>query len=132
MASISIPTGRVCFENRTFAVRKFRLGRICQENRTLTVAVNSADLSTTFYKDPQDVIDYSLDWTKVVGATLLTSSSWASSDVAVTFSNQSFAGPVTTAFLTGGVQDASYIITNTIVAAGQTFAQDFVLSVKIR
>jgi hypothetical protein len=130
--AIIIPTGRVCFEGRTFAVKKFRLGRVCQENRTVIVAVNSADLSTTFYKDPQDVIDYSFDWTAVVGTTLLTGSSWNELSGAISFIAPSFAGPVTTVFVSGGLQDTSYIITNTIVAAGQTFGQDFVLSVKIR
>ena len=132
MPTITIPTGRVCFENRTFSVKKFRLGRICQENRTIIVPVNSADLSTTFYKDPQDVIDYSFDWTAVVGTTLLTGSSWNEVTNTIAFINPSFAGPVTTVFVSGGVQDTSYIITNTIVVAGETMAQDFVLSVKIR
>lgn len=124
----------VCVERRTFLGVKYNSANVCQEIRIYAVPANTAQLCQTFLKDPQAVLDYSIDWSAPLqssGDTILTSS-WSAA-VGLTVVSSSYVGNVATVFLLGGVDQTHYTATNTVTTAGgRTLAQDLVISVVLQ
>lgn len=68
-----------------------------------------------FYKTTDAVLDYTLDWTDFLGDTdNILDSDWSVSSNDISISTDTYTNKTTTAFISGGVADNSYDITNTI------------------
>lgn len=63
-------------------------------------------------KDPEDVKDYGIDWTKTLDGDAITSSDWSVVTGDVTIDSEDIAGPIAIVWLSGGSCDA--ILQNTI------------------
>ena len=72
-----------------------------------------------FVKDPNAILDYSLDWAPWLDGDTLTSSTWVvDSPLSVVSGSEVFDNTTTSLFISGGVQGTSYTITNSITTAG--------------
>jgi hypothetical protein len=81
-------------------------------------------------KDPEEVLDYTLDWFKRLGTSdVITSSVWAVDGTGLIIDSDTFSTTQTTLWLSAGVLDASYLLTNHIVTEG---GREMEQSVKIR
>lgn len=87
-----------------------------------------------FQKDPDAVLDYSVDWDKVLEADeVIDTSSWAASDVAISFSRETIVGKRAIAYIGGGEIFNVYVITNTVTTSlGRVYNQQFRLSITRR
>lgn len=68
-------------------------------------------------KDPSDVLDYSMDWSAVLGADTIATSTWTVPDgltVGITSHNDT----TSTIWLSGGTANTGYTIANLITTAG--------------
>ena len=76
-------------------------------------------MATSFKKDPDATLDYTVDWTEWLSAIAdtITSSVWIADPSLVVVSNY-FAGGKATAFISGGVLETSVVITNRITTVG--------------
>lgn len=83
-------------------------------------------------QDVAALLDYSEDWTDfIVGSDTIVSSDWAADSADVVLSNTSITSPITTVWVSGGVEGKTYRISNTIVTeAGRRDVRYFMLSVK--
>lgn len=73
----------------------------------------AANPLATFYKDPNAVLDYSFDWSDWLRGDVITASTWAA-PAGITVDSSTFAGSLTTAWISGGVDGTSYDIVNHI------------------
>ena len=73
---------------------------------------------TTFTKDPDAVLDYSIDWSKWLAGDQIQTSEWTVSDPAILGANDSNTATRTTVWLSGGMAGQSYTITNRITTSG--------------
>ena len=88
---------------------------------------------TTFIKDPDAVLDYSVDWSKWLAGDQIETSTWFVSDPALQLSDDSNTTTKTTAWLAGGVAGQSYTVTNRIVTSGgRTDDRSFTIQVQNR
>lgn len=88
---------------------------------------------TTFIKDPNAVLDYSIEWSKWLAGDRIQTSSWSVSDAAIEAANDSNTATRTTAWLSGGVAGQSYIVTNRITTSGgRTDERSFVIQAQDR
>lgn len=86
-------------------------------------------LGTWATKDPQDVLDFKIDWSQLVGADTIVSSVWEVPEVFVA-SQESINGAVTVVWLSGGAV-GTYKIKNTITtSAGRVYDRSVVLPVQ--
>jgi hypothetical protein len=71
-------------------------------------------------KTPEEVKDFSLDWSKDLGADTITTSAWTISpgDPTVTQSSIAAGNMQTVAWIAGGTIGLTYDVTNTINTAG--------------
>lgn len=84
-------------------------------------------------KDPEEVLDYKIDWTKRLGADTIIASDWPDPPAGITVDSALFSAKTTTIWLSGGTLGKSYTLTNRITtAAGRTMEQSVVLPVKAR
>lgn len=87
-------------------------------------------------KDPQEVLDYVVDWEVRLDGDTIATSTWAISPVTaspLTKDSQSNTTTRATAWLSGGLLDEIYEITNTIVTVGaRTMEQTVRLRIKTR
>jgi len=69
---------------------------------------------TTFLKDPDSTLDYTLDWSAWLQGDTITSSTWT---VPAGLTQESAANTTTTAtiWLSGGTAGKDYVVTNSIV-----------------
>lgn len=73
----------------------------------------------SFTKDPDDVLDYSVDWTRWLDGDTVATSTWlASVPAGLTPSNDDEADGVTVVFLAGGTDGVDYKVANRITTAG--------------
>ncbi len=88
----------------------------------------------TYYKDPADVLDYSIDWSAVVLTDTISTSTWPPvTGLTSGPPASSFAGKVTTVWLSGGTAGTTYPVVNRIVtAAGRTIERTIHVRVKDR
>jgi hypothetical protein len=81
-------------------------------------------------KDPSDVIDYVIDWSGVLGADTISTSTW-SIPAGITQNSESETTTTATIWLSGGTSGTDYPIVNTIVTAGgRTWSRTFVVPVR--
>ncbi len=71
----------------------------------------------TYYKDPSDVLDYAVDWAAVIPTDTISTSTWTPA-TGITSATPSFAGKVTTVWLSGGTTGTTYAVVNRIVTTG--------------
>jgi len=86
----------------------------------------------TFTKDPNAVLDYSLDWTRWLDGDAIATSEWIVPDdlVRVTDSRTT---KIATIWLSGGLAGQSYTITNRITTTGgRTEDRSFAVKVEER
>ena len=83
-----------------------------------------------FFKDPDSVLDYSVDWTTWLNGDSIANSSWiAPSGITVDSDNHN--GSVATAWLSGGTEGASYTVVNRIdTALGRQHDQTIIFVVQ--
>ena len=86
----------------------------------------------SFTQDPQDRLDYEIDWSEWLptGDTIITST-WAVDDAALTLDDDSATTTAATVFASGGVIGSAYLVTNHI-ETGQGREKDQTIKIKIR
>ena len=88
---------------------------------------------TTFIKDPDAVLDYSVDWSKWLAGDQIEMSAWFVSDPALEATGDSNTTTRATIWLTGGVAGQSYTVTNRILTSGgRTDDRSFTIQVQDR
>jgi hypothetical protein len=86
----------------------------------------------TFAKDPNAVLDYSIDWTRWLAGDQIAASEWIIPS-GITKAADSKTATSATAWLSGGTAGQSYIVTNRITtAAGRTEDRSFTIRVEER
>lgn len=84
------------------------------------------------FKDPDEVLDYEIDWTaRLVGDTI-SSSTWIIPD-GITKNSDTFTSTSALVWLSGGVEGASLLLVNRVVTAGgRTMDQSVALKIKTK
>jgi len=86
----------------------------------------------TFTKDPNAVLDYSIDWTRWLAGDQIATSVWLVA-TGLTKVADSRAGSLATVWLSGGTAGQSYTVTNRITTAGgRTEDRSFVMKIEER
>jgi fructosamine-3-kinase len=86
----------------------------------------------TFTKDPNAVLDYSIDWTRWLAGDQIAASEWIVAS-GLTKMAESKTATSATVWLSGGTAGQSYIVTNRITtAAGRTEDRSFTIRVEER
>jgi len=86
----------------------------------------------TFTKDPNAVLDYSIDWPRWLAGDQIAASEWIVAS-GLTKMAESKTATSTTVWLSGGTAGQSYIVTNRITtAAGRTEDRSFTIRVEER
>lgn len=81
-------------------------------------------------KDPDERLDYSIDWSKRLGTDRITTSTWTV-PTGITQDGALNTSKVATIWLIGGTLDQTYEITNRITTAGErTMEQTVKISIK--
>ena len=87
----------------------------------------------TFIKDPDAVLDYSVDWSKWLAGDQIQTSSWSVSDPALEAADDSNTTSRTVVWLAGGVVGQTYTVTNRITTSGgRTDERSLVIQVQDR
>jgi len=73
--------------------------------------------------DPDETLDYVMDWSSWLGADTISSSAWAISPAGPTLSGQSNTTTTATVFVAGASRGEIYALTNTIATAGGRTAE---------
>jgi len=68
-------------------------------------------------KDPDAVLDYSIEWSKWLASDQITASAWLVSDPALEAAGEANTPTLTTIWLSGGIADESYTATNRITTS---------------
>lgn len=80
-------------------------------------------------KDPDEILDYIIDWaTRHLGDDTIASSTWAADSTRITIDSDTNTTTTTTVWLSGGTIKEYYTVTNTIITAG---GRTLIQSVKI-
>ena len=88
---------------------------------------------TTFIKDPNAVLDYSIEWSKWLAGDQIATSEWSTSDQALEASGGSITATRTTIWLSGGTVSQSYTVTNQVTTVGgRTDERSFTILVQDR
>lgn len=70
-------------------------------------------------KDPDEILDFSIDWSARLDGDTISTVTWANATPAgLTRTAQQTSGAVTTAFFSGGTEGETYFVTCTIDTAG--------------
>ncbi len=86
----------------------------------------------TFTKDPNAVLDYTIDWTRWLAGDQIAASEWIVAS-GLTKMADSKTATSATVWLSGGTAGQSYIVTNRITtAAGRTEDRSFTIRVEER
>lgn len=84
-------------------------------------------------KDPDEVLDYEVDWSDRIGTDTILTSVWTLSSADIVTSLNTYTSSNTTIWLSGGVNGSSYTLTNEIVTAGgRTMDQSVNINIKTR
>jgi len=82
-------------------------------------------------KDPNEVLDYTVDWTNRLDGDTISSSSAVLEEGDVTIDSQSFSGANQTVWLSGGTENVTSIVTLRVeTAGGRTY--DEAIKVKLK
>lgn len=84
----------------------------------------------SFVKDPNEVADYVRDWSAILGADTIATSTWTP-DTGITVNSSSNTTTTATVWLSGGTDGTNYGVLNRIVTAGGR-THDFTLQFLIR
>jgi len=88
---------------------------------------------TTFIKDPDAVLDYSVDWSKWLAGDQIQTSAWTVSDPGLEAAEDSNTGTRATVWLSSGAVGQSYTVTNRITTSGgRTDERSFAIQVQDR
>jgi hypothetical protein len=88
---------------------------------------------TTFIKDPNAVLDYSIEWSKWLAGDQIQSSDWCVSDPAIEAASDSNSATRTTVWISGGAEGQSYTVTNRITTSCcRTDERSFLIHVQER
>lgn len=77
-------------------------------------------------KDPDELLDYQIDWSERLGDDTISSgnsSSWDGDDDDLIIEDESHTDTTTTVWLSGGVLETRYLLTNTIWTDGGRILQ---------
>ena len=75
-------------------------------------------MPSTFWKDPDAVLDYSVDWSSwLTGSETITASSWTVPD-GITKDSDSHSDDATVIWVSGGTAGTQYSLTNHITTSG--------------
>ena len=81
-------------------------------------------------KDPDDILDYAVDWSEFLGLDTISASVWVV-PTGITKASDSFTSTVTTAWLSGGTIRTKYTLVNRITtAAGRQKDQSVAITIK--
>ena len=84
-------------------------------------------------KDPDSVLDYKIDWSSYLGEDEIISSSWSISENSLLVDSQTSSTTDTKVWLSGGDNNKTYLITNSIeTASGRKDERSFLLRVRQR
>ena len=87
----------------------------------------------TFTKDPNAVLDYSVEWSKWLAGDQIATSEWSASDSSLETADDSITATRTTVWLSGGTVGQLYTVTNRITTAGgRTDERSFMVQVQDR
>jgi len=87
----------------------------------------------TFTKDPNAVLDYSVEWSKWLAGDQIATSEWSASDSSLEAADDSITATRTTVWLSGGTVGQLYTVTNRITTAGgRTDERSFMVQVQDR
>jgi len=87
----------------------------------------------TFTKDPDAVLDYSVEWSKWLAGDQIATSEWSASDSSLETADDSITATRTTVWLSGGTVGQLYTVTNRITTAGgRTDERSFMVQVQDR
>ena len=82
-------------------------------------------------KDPDEVLDYTLDWSKRLAGDIILSSMWIVDSPGLVIDSNSFTSSQTVVWLSAGVVDTSYLLTNHIVTqVARTMEQSVKIKIK--
>ena len=88
---------------------------------------------TTFIKDPNAILDYSIEWSKWLAGDQIATSEWSTSDQSFGATGGSNTATRTTVWLSGGAVGQSYTVTNQITTVGgRTDDRSFTIQVQDR
>lgn len=83
-------------------------------------------------KDPNEVLDFTIDWSETLGADTISSSSWIVPS-GITEDSDTNTATTTTIWLSGGTEDERYSLVNRIVTlGGRTFDQTVRIRVRTK
>lgn len=83
-------------------------------------------------KDPQETLDYKIDWNPRLAGDTIFNSTWVVPG-GLTVNSDTNDTTTTTIWLTGGTLDVSYLLTNTIVTTGaRTMEQTVKILIKAK
>lgn len=71
----------------------------------------------TYPKDPDETLDYIINWAVHLGSDTISSSSWVAED-GITIDSDTNTTTTATVWLSGGTLKAYYLVTNTIITDG--------------
>lgn len=84
------------------------------------------------FKDPNEVLDYVVDWSERLDSDTITSSQWLV-PAGITKDSDTITTTTTTIWLSGGTEATSYTFVNRIITAGgRTMDQSIKLKVKTK
>lgn len=85
------------------------------------------------YKDPDEVLDYDIDWTDRLAGDTIVTSAWTSDSVNITINSDIASAAATKVWLSAGVLGEQYVLTNRITTAdGRTMDQSVKLRIKAK
>jgi len=88
---------------------------------------------TSFTKDPDAILDYSIEWSKWLAGDQIQTSTWSVSDPSIETANASNTTTRTTVWLSEGVPGQPYTVTNRITTSGgRTDERSFTIQVQNR
>jgi len=70
-----------------------------------------------FYKDPDALKDYAVDWTDWLDGDTIAASQWIDATDDLTIESDSFTSTVAIAWISGGTVGQTYVVTNRITTA---------------
>lgn len=83
------------------------------------------------FKDPNEVLDYDIDWTLRLAGDTIATSTWTIDNGSVTVNSNSFSSTDTKVWLSGGTLGESCLLTNRITTTGlRTMDQSVKLKIK--
>lgn len=84
-------------------------------------------------KDPDELLDYKVDWSKRLGSDTITASAWPDPPVGISVVQESYAPKNTTIWLSGGELGQTYTFVNRITTAGgRVMEQSITLTIRAK